>query len=178
MLTLAYVPITCQEKLPDRSEFWYTKTLNFFRREISFRRKLAPVVEKGKILFREIVSVATNRRRLITSKKSKSALKEKKKGTGDDDEANASDVVSRDRRPSSSTTKAQHREATHKYIYVWARCVDVTIIFSPLIAGNRGRSFRFRFPLFHRYLRLLLLLLVLFFFLFVLFFSRNAQHHA
>jgi len=95
----------------------------------------------------------------------------------DDDEANASDVVSRDRRPSSSTTKAQHREATHKYIYAWARCVDATIIFSPLVAGNRGRSLRFRFPLPPRYL-LLLLHLILFFILFVLFFSRSAQHHA
>lgn len=45
--------------------------------------------------------------------------KRKRTEDDDDDEANASDVVSRDRRPSSSATKAQHREATHKYIYIY-----------------------------------------------------------
>lgn len=128
MLTLAYVPIiSCQEKPPQiaQNSTPIYKTLPFAARyRKSSRRKFASA-EKGKILSEEIVSVATNRRNPITrkgggKKKSGSAQKEKEKRGDDDDEANASDVVSRDRRPSSSTTKAQHREATHKYIYAWA----------------------------------------------------------
>lgn len=157
MLTLAYVPIiSCQGKPPDRSELHRYIKCFLSPRDIFVifvSSEIRACQEGEKIPSGEIVSVATNRRCLITRKREGTweCSNRKRKRTGDD-EANASDVVSRDRRPSSSATKAQHREATHKYIYICiyirlgALRVDATIIFSPLIAGNRGRSLRFRFP--------------------------------
>lgn len=127
MLTLAYVPIISrQEKSPDRSGI-----LRLYARRFLSPRDVGNLAvvnsrldgkKKESSPSKEIVSVATNRRSPITNelgRERKSARGGKEKA--DDDEANASDVVSRDRRPSSGTTKAQHREATHKYIHIYIR---------------------------------------------------------